>query len=269
MEVSRASEQFRHRAEDLSFDRAALLHVFSSPSCFFFALCDSSGRELLLEEYHFPVSQGIESNLIHLQRLSTLEVKWSEVNIRLSSAWGPLMVFPENDFDEADLPALWRAEMRENRETAFVIGPRSGLEFRWAVSLPESIQETLAAFESNGEIEYLPASFHGMNLVFDSQATSGILHCTLFPGGMDVWLVRHGKLQLTNRFFCDRVDDFIYHLMNCGQQAGWSPKEDRLLLCGTDKHRKEVEVQLDLYVADLHIEEAEDALAERMQLLRK
>lgn len=221
-----------------------------------------------MEEHRFSAQHGQENTQIQLQRLSSLLGEHRPKSLVVYSAWGPVSVFPKQEYSENDIRSFRDAEMGEAQDEIMHIQQPADLPFAWALFLPNKIAQTIAALgPENRSVHWNLAALSTLREGIQAKNASSDLHVTLFPGGMEVWIIKRGKLLLANRFFCERAEDFVYHIMNCGQQSDWSPREDQLFIRGTDEWRSKIVDTLPAYVRHVHVESAKDAVAERMQLL--
>lgn len=263
MEVKtfQASYSFRHPDES---KEASKLFVFTSGSSLVWASIDSHSELIELQEYLFQGEDFQNRVLALIQSLKLESQRFQSIKtIEWQLAWGGMILSPSNTFNNSELLSNYEKLVGSSDGLSFYSLKIDSLEI--AQAFPMAIENELKDISTNINIQLASHRY-----LSESLSTSKSVSCSsvfLFPGGMDIWIVQNGVLQLGNRFFCTTKEDFIYNILNSGQQADWNPKKDRLVIGGFEERFSDLLLNAQNYVVDISVEELpNDPKMARMRL---
>lgn len=263
MEVNPFQPLFAFRREEEVLPPAERLFLFLSPQHWIWATTDAHQQVLTLFHYSIPKVQGIE-RAAALWQWHQAALPSPPLVVECVMAWEGSFPLPKALLVEQDLPELY----------GHMVGDPKGIHFarfevnnqvEMAQAFPDLVWQACKVYQAEAKLQHLSLSFG--KSIWESSRSSLQLGAYFFPGGMDVWLFQDQQLLLANRFACENVADFAYHLLNAAQQMGWSSRGDGLFVTGYEERYDAIVALLRTYVKNIKADEmTTDAVAQRMRL---
>jgi len=230
-----------------------------------FATCDSAdGGSMVYEPYAMKPGISAAANLRQAFAESTLLAMQHRKAVAMLDT--PVMLVPEEEFDEASAEKLYRLVNTRHTADGVVFSQQHELGAVAVFAMNADLHTVLT--DRFATVEYIPLlqpvwqHFNEESQKSDAATLFAYMH----DKQVDLMAFRRGRFRMCTTCDTTLAEDAIYYIMAAWRQLAMRPATDRLRIAGTMPGRDRVMTELRKFVADTADAEAATAADSTMPL---